>query len=149
MKNRLKRIGMVACVLMMTCGCVITPTSEKTLEAYVRFCQSLVGHDMEVVFEAWGYADRTFFLPSGTKVYAYMRSEDPGAYRSSMYNEIHPPDLMIYPPRLDDPVQDGPVLWSYRSSRWCSTYFETDGENRIIKVTWHGDCRRAETQISH
>jgi hypothetical protein len=149
MKNRVQKIGMVACVLLMTCGCVIIPTSEKTLEAYVRFCQGLVGHDMEVVFEAWGYADRTFVLPGGTKAYAYMRSEDPVAYRSGMYYEIHPPDLMIYPPRLDDPVQDGPVLWSYRSSRWCSTYFETDAQNRIIKVTWHGECRRAENRNSH
>ena len=148
MKKRMQKIGMIACILLMTGGCAAIPASEKSSEAYVRFCRNLIGRDMAIVFEDWGYADRTFTLPGGTKVYAYMRPEDPGAYRSSMYDEIHPQDLMIYPPKLQDPVQDGPVLWSYRTSRWCSTYFETDAQNRIIKVTWHGNCRRAETGTS-
>ena len=148
MKTRVEKMCALLCILLMVGGCAATPTADKTAEGYVRFCRGLVGQDIAVVFEEWGYADRTFVLPGGTKAYGYMRSEDPRAYWSSMYHEIQPPDLMTYPPRLDDAVRDGAVLWSYRSSRWCSTYFETDSNNRIIKVTWHGHCRMRETRPS-
>jgi hypothetical protein len=115
-------------------------TSTKTSKGYTQMCLDFVGKDIENVIEQWGYPDRTLREAAEGNVYVYQQIKDPFGLDKIDYTP-----LIDYPPFIRYPEINGEVTGGYARGQNCLTYFETDREDRIIKVMWKGDCTAEET----
>ena len=143
-ETKMKHGKVRACALILiilltifTGACATTTT--KTSKGYMQTCLDFVGKDIESVIERWGYPDRTLEEAAEGRVYVYQQIKDPFGLDKIDYTP-----LIDYPPFIRYPEINGAVTGGYTRGQNCLTYFETDPENTIIKVTWKGDCTAEE-----
>ena len=140
MKHQKWRLTSVVMIILLTIlfgACATTPT--KTSKGHSQLCMDFVGKDVERVVEQWGYPDRTLKEAADGKVYVYQQIKDPFGLDKIDYTP-----LIDYPPFIKYPEINGEVTGGYVRGQNCLTYFETDQENKVIKVIWKGDCTAEE-----
>ena len=142
MKHReSRRLTALIVGLMVLSGACTTATTTKTSKGYMQLCQDYVGKEVERVVEQWGYPDRTLKETVEGKVYVYQKIIDPFGLDKLDYTP-----LIEYPPFIKYPEISGEVIGGYLRGQNCLTYFETDPNDRVVKIVWKGDCTAEERE---
>jgi hypothetical protein len=141
MKHKERRLTSLIMGLMILSGACTTTTTTKTSKGYMQLCLDYVGKEVESVVEQWGYPDRTLKETVAGKVYVYQKIIDPFGLDKLDYTP-----LVDYPPFIKRPEINGEVTGGYLRGQNCLTYFETDQDNKVIKIIWKGDCTAEERE---
>jgi len=122
-------------------GCSTIPTQPWTSMGYTQRCQSYVGRDIKILIDAWGHPHRKLTTDDGNKVYVFREVISRYNLDITSYTA-----LVDYPPFIRHPEVNEDVTGGYIAWENCVTYFETNKENKIVKVVWKGDCKAQERE---
>jgi beta-xylosidase len=119
-------------ILILTTLCFLAGCG--TTKGYEEILRTWVGHNANDLVASWGYPKNSFKASNGNTVYVYSSS---GSYTmptqtNSTYNLY---GNTVY----GQSTTTGGQTLNFA----CTTYFEIDNSNRVVRWSWEGNKCRA------
>lgn len=117
-------------LLALTSACATAAKYELRLQEWI-------GRDANALVDGWGYPDREVTAPNGNRVYVFEETAvwqtpllvSPGVSTVTQYGN------RIYVTTHGGYVDGGDVVFSR-----CTTYFEVDAEQKIVRSKFKGNA---------
>lgn len=126
----MKRLLLAAAFLALQ-GCASTDKYNEMLDTWI-------GADINKLVDVWGYPQNTIEAPNGNKVYVYNQSSSyqlPEVKTTTSNHAISGNNIS----GTSTSYSTGGVAVNQQ----CTTYFEVDDNNKILKWTWKGNNCKA------
>lgn len=110
---QMNKLTFLIIVILSLSGCATEAKYQTTLESWR-------GHNIEELYQEWGYPASSFDLANGNKMYLYT------------YNADMSIPIQTFPDGQPNPLSAQPVEYN------CKTYFEVDQNKRIVNYSYEG-----------
>ena len=112
----------IVCILIMLSflpvGC---NWQSAQINRYSQIIKTWNGQNIDDLMKKWGYPQQSFKAPNGNKVYVYSR------------------EATYTTPTWTTPITNYKIYGGKTRLQYCHTYFETDHNNTIVKVSYEGN----------
>lgn len=117
-----KMSKLIVCILIilsfLPVGCC---WQSAQINRYPDIIKNWNGHNIDDLMDKWGYPQESFMAPNGNKVYVYSREV---AYTTPMWTT---------------PITNYRIYGGETSILYCTTYFETNNNETIVKGSYEGN----------